>query len=93
MATRFFKALLIAPLALTAAALDQTVAYAGTPVVHACVGQSISSAATGSSGFGHFVSGVAHDPTSGSRIGIGDDLKALEAGQVPDVGFPNTCNG
>jgi hypothetical protein len=73
--------------------LPAAAASAATPAVHACVGGSISTTASGTPGFGRFVSGVAHDPTSGSRLGVGDDLQALEAGLVPDSGFTNTCNG
>jgi hypothetical protein len=73
--------------------LPAATAFAATPAVHACVGRSVAWAATGGPGFGQFIDGVAHDPTSGSRLGVGDDVQALQAGLVPDSGFTNTCNG
>jgi hypothetical protein len=73
--------------------LPAVAAFAATPAAHACVGRSVSAAAADAPGFGQFVSGVAHDPTSGSRLGVGDDLQAVEAGLVPDSSFTNTCNG
>jgi hypothetical protein len=74
-------------------AVPATSALAATPLVHACVGSSISTAATGNPRLGQFISGVAHDPTSGSGLGVGDDVQALQTGLVPDSGFANTCNG
>jgi hypothetical protein len=67
-------------------------AYAGPPATHACIGKSVSAAATSTTAFGLFVSGIAHDPDAGFRLGIGDDVNAVAAGLVPDEDFPNSCN-
>ena len=65
-------------------------ARAARPAVRACVGHSLSAVASASTQFGQFVSSTARDPTD--HPGIGDAVQALQAGQVPDSAFPNTCN-
>jgi hypothetical protein len=63
-------------------------ASAATPTVDGCFGASISAAA--GPGFGPFVVEAAQDDTG--RPGVGDAVQAVQAGQVPDAAFPNSCN-
>jgi len=65
-------------------------ANAATPVVRGCFGQSVSAVAAPSRPFGNFVSDTARDPET--RSGIGDAVQQVQAGQVDDADFPNTCN-
>jgi len=70
-------------------------ASAATPAVQGCYGSTISPLASSSSSaapgsFGHGVVGfVRTSPVPG----LGSDVQALQAGQVPDEIVPNTCNG
>ena len=68
-------------------------AAAAQPVQQACLGESVSALASSQpapGAFGAAVVGFAQDPTTAP--GLGDDLQALQAGQVPDEVVPNTCN-
>ena len=65
-------------------------AKAATPTVHRCFGQSVSAVAAPSRPFGNFVSDTARDPES--RPGLGDAVQQVQAGQVDDADFPNSCN-
>jgi hypothetical protein len=67
-------------------------ASAAQPVSQGCVGDTVTAAAHAVHPYGSAVSGFAHDTSNGNRAGVGDDLQALQAGQVPDEVFPNTCN-
>jgi hypothetical protein len=65
-------------------------ANAAAPTFRGCFGQSVSTVAAPSRPFGNFVSDTARDPES--RPGIGDAVQQVQAGQVDDADFPNTCN-
>jgi hypothetical protein len=73
--------------ALVAIAFPAQAALAGTPNNQACLGHDFSGYAQGGSAFGGFVSGLA----SGTQ-GIGNEVQAHLAGQIPDSVIPNTCN-
>ena len=76
--------------ALAAVGLSLTLAgpaLATTPNHQACVGHDVSGYAAGGADFGHFVSGIAS-----TTQGIGDEIQAHMAGQIPDTVLPNTCN-
>ena len=60
---------------------------AAKPNNHACVGQDVSGYAAGGADFGAFVSGIAS-----TTQGIGDEIQAHMAGQIPDEVLPNSCN-
>ncbi len=60
---------------------------AAQPVSQACLGRTISAAAQGGAAFGQFVAGVARDDR-----GVGEEVQIVLAGELPDEGFPNTCN-
>lgn len=60
---------------------------AAQPNHQACLGEDISGYAQGGSDFGAFVSGLAS-----SIPGVGEDIQAHLAGQVPDSAIPNSCN-
>ena len=64
-------------------------AAAAAPNHQACLGTTVSSAAQTIPDYGALVAGVAR---SGPVLGVGDDVQAILAGQVPDALFPNTCN-
>lgn len=68
-------------------------ASAATPAQRGCVGASVSAAAQASGAFGQFVSSLAKDPNGFGGPGLGAEVHALQAGQVPDAILPNTCNG
>jgi hypothetical protein len=88
---RLFVVLAISLLA--ALGFNTGVASAGEPANQGCYGESISALATNQPGPGAFGAGVvgfAQDPNS--RPGLGDGVQALQAGVVPDVVVPNTCN-
>jgi hypothetical protein len=73
-----------------AAALALAVAAPATaaqPNNQACLGHDVSGYAAAGSGFGHFVAGIAS-----TTQGIGSEVQAHLAGQVPDEALPNTCN-
>jgi hypothetical protein len=68
-------------------------AGAATPAVQGCVGSTVSPLAQNQPAPGAFGRGVeffARDPFS--RPGLGDAIQALQAGVVPDLLVPNTCN-
>ena len=71
-------------LALLAFALP---ALAAKPANHACLGADFSGYAQGGSVFGGFVAGLA----SGTN-GIGGEVQAHLAGDIPDAVIPNSCN-
>jgi hypothetical protein len=60
---------------------------AGQPANHACLGQTIKSAAAARADFGAFVAAGARDTR-----GVGDEVQSILAGQIPDEAFPNACN-
>jgi hypothetical protein len=62
-------------------------AAAGQPNNQACLGHDVSGYAAAGSGFGAFVAGIAS-----TTQGIGSEVQAHLAGQVPDEALPNTCN-
>ena len=80
-------------IALIAAALlagGATPAAAAQPNNQACLGIGVSTdARAGGADFGAFVAGVARfSPIQG----VGDEVQALLAGDVPDTELPNVCN-
>ena len=62
-------------------------AAAAQPNNQACLGHDLSGYAAAGSGFGAFVSGLAS--TTG---GVGSEIQAHLAGQIPDVVISNSCN-
>lgn len=55
----------------------------------ACLGQSVSTAATaGGRDLGQLVALTATTSTQG----VGDEVQLILAGEFPDEAFPNTCN-
>ena len=62
-------------------------ASAAKPAHRGCLGEDLSLLASGGAAFGEFVSGMA--TTTG---GIGAEIQAHLAGQVPDEQIPNSCN-
>ena len=73
--------------AATMAVVLATPALAAQPNHRACLGEDIRSYAAGGSMFGSFVSGMA-----ASGDGIGTEIQAHLAGQLPDEVIPNSCN-
>jgi hypothetical protein len=61
---------------------------AARPNNQACLGHDVSGLAAGGAAYGAFVSGVA----STTDQGVGDEVQAFLAGQVPDSVLPNSCN-
>ena len=61
-------------------------ALAAEPAQQACLGHDIRAFAQAGAGFGGFVSGMATDG------GVGDEIRAHLAGNIPDVALPNSCN-
>ena len=92
------KNLLLAGAAAAALAAGITIgagnpAGAGEPRNQACVGESLSALASTQPAPGAFGQGVrsfAQDPAPPPGLGAG--IQALQAGMVPDVVVPNTCN-
>jgi hypothetical protein len=62
-------------------------ALAAKPNNQACVGHDVSGYAAGGADFGALVSGIAN-----STQGIGAEIQAHMAGQIPDEVLPNSCN-
>ena len=60
---------------------------AAKPANQACLGQDIRVYAEAGSSFGTFISGMA----VGTQ-GVGDEIEAHQAGDIPDEVIPNTCN-
>ena len=89
-ASRAYRATVTVALASAIMMCSPGAARAATPTVHGCFGESVSAVAAEWRPFGNFVSGTAQDPTN--RPGIGDGVQAVQAGQVDDADFPNTCN-
>ncbi|HUP50873.1 MAG TPA: hypothetical protein VM198_00250 [Longimicrobiales bacterium] len=73
--------------AATVAVVLATPAVAAQPNNQACLGEDIRSYAQGGSMFGTFVSAMA---STGN--GIGTEIQAHLAGQIPDAQLPNSCN-
>ena len=73
--------------AVTVAVVLAMPAVAAQPKNQACLGEDIRSYAQGGAAFGGFVSGMA---TTGG--GIGTEIQAHLAGQIPDEILPNSCN-
>ena len=61
-------------------------ATAAQPNHQACLGHDIRAYAEAGPGFGAFVSGLADDG------GVGDEIQAHLAGDIPDAAIPNRCN-
>ena len=61
--------------------------FAAMPNNQACLGHDVSGYAQGGAEFGSLISGLAS--TTG---GVGADVQAHLAGQVPDEVIPNSCN-
>lgn len=61
-------------------------AAAAQPNHQACLGHDIRAYAEAGPGFGAFVSGLAGDG------GVGEEIQAHLAGEIPDAGLPNSCN-
>jgi hypothetical protein len=74
-------------LAASLAVFSSAQAFAAKPANQACLGKDMSGYAEGGSGFGGFVAGLAATTT-----GVGGEIQAHLAGQVPDSTMPNTCN-
>lgn len=62
-------------------------AYAAKPANQACLGHDFSGYAQSGPAFGSFVSGLAKNTG-----GVGTEVQAHLAGQVPDSVIPNSCN-
>ncbi len=73
--------------AVTLAMVLATPAVAAKPNHQACLGQDIRTYAKGGSAFGSFVSGMA-----ATGNGVGTEIQAHLAGQIPDGVLPNSCN-
>jgi len=71
--------------ALASAVLLAPPAGAAAPSNHACLGQDVRGYAQMGAGFGAFVSQLADE-------GVGSEIQAHLAGQVPDEAIPNSCN-
>jgi|SwirhirootsSR2_FD_contig_31_9789961_length_410_multi_2_in_0_out_0_1 hypothetical protein len=74
--------------------LSAAPAGAAKPAVQGCVGSTIAPLAQNQpapGAFGHGVESFARNPFS--PPGLGDEIQALQAGQVPNNVVPNTCNG
>lgn len=61
-------------------------AAAAQPNHRACLGHDLRVYAEAGPGFGGFVSGLAAD------AGVGEEIQAHLAGEVPDAAIPNSCN-
>ena len=66
-----------------------TTASAGQPTSPGCVGASVSVNARAIHPYGAFISDIAPRNDFGS---VGDAVHAVQAGQVPDDAYWNTCN-
>jgi hypothetical protein len=88
--TRTWRGIAIVGSTLALVAGTSVAANAATPTVQGCLGRSVSAVAAPSRPFGNFVSDTARDP--GNRPGIGDAVQSVQAGQVDDADFPNSCN-
>ena len=84
---RIRRAAAIGMFALVAVAFPAQSALAAEPNNQACLGHDFSGYAQGGSAFGGFVSRLA----TGTQ-GIGNEVQAHLAGQIPDSVIPNTCN-
>ena len=67
-------------------------AYAATAVQRGCVGESVSTNAQAIPRYGQLISSVATNANGLGGPGVGTEVQAVQAGQVPDAIFPNTCN-
>ena len=75
-----------------ALALGMGHALAATPVQRGCVGESVSTNAQAIPRYGQLISSVATNASGVGGPGVGTEVQAVQAGQVPDTVFPNTCN-
>jgi hypothetical protein len=64
-------------------------AAAAQPTSPGCVGASVSANAVALHPYGRFVSGIAPRNDFGT---VGDAVHAVQAGQIPDEVYPNSCN-
>lgn len=71
----------------TASLLIVGTAMAAQPNNQACLGHDFAGYAQGGSNFGNFVSGLATGTS-----GVGNEVQAHLAGDVPDSTLPNSCN-
>ena len=90
---RFIKAAVGLALAGGSIVLVASGAGAAKPAVRACVGTTDASLATNQTSPGEFGHGAAFFARNSATPGLGADIQALQAGLVPDVIVPNTCNG
>ena len=84
---RRMRRVLVGVFAVAVLALPAQPAFAGPPNDQACLGNDFSGYAQGGSSFGAFVSGIAS-----STQGVGTEIQAHLAGQIPDSVIPNSCN-
>jgi hypothetical protein len=84
---RIRRTVVLGVFALATVGLPTQSALAATPNNQACLGHDFSGYAQSGSAFGGFVSGLA----TGTQ-GLGNEVQAHLAGQVPDSMIPNTCN-
>src|SRR4051812_14991183 len=68
-------------------------ASAAQPAIQGCVGSSVSGNARATARYGQVISSVATDGSGLGGPGVGSEVQAVQAGQVSDALFPNTCNG
>jgi hypothetical protein len=84
------KIIISCALAASAIAVSAGTASAGKPAVQGCVGESVSANAKTFQPYGkNFISTIAPRNDFGS---VGDAVQVVQAGGVPDVAYPNTCN-
>lgn len=62
---------------------------AAKPAQQACVGHDVREYAEAGSDYGHYIAGFAQNYTPG----VGSEVQAFLAGQIPDSLLPNSCNG
>jgi len=81
------RRILIAAVSAASILAGASAASAAEPANHACLGHDFSGYAQGGSAFGGFIATVATNTQ-----GIGGEVQAHLAGQVPDTVIPNSCN-
>lgn len=81
---------IIASVAIVAGVIGGTASasLAAQPAHQACIGHDVSSYAEAGSEYGHYIGSLARNETPG----IGGEVQAFQAGQVPDFVLPNSCN-
>lgn len=81
---------IIASVAVVAGVIGGTASasWGAQPAHQGCLGNDVSSYAEAGSDYGHYIEGFARNETPG----VGSEVQALLAGQVPDAVLPNSCN-